>query len=165
MAKSTGNLTIALSWCHIGLQQATRVRETFDTFRVASSADISHGSEWRRLSSLYFGDVHFLIIAIYHVIKALDGMPPTSQLPGLVQRKVELFRHQIEHWWKAQNKESAWKAVPECGTPYQVMVVGSDLKIGADKVSLQELEDFLTKTRDELLEIVERTSDHHSYSP
>ena len=35
------------------------------------------------------------------------------------------------------------------------MVVGSDLKIGADKVSLQELEDFLTKTRDELLEIVE----------
>jgi hypothetical protein len=161
VAKSTGNLTVALSWCHIGLQQAERVRETFDRFRLTSSADVGRvGSEWRRLSSLYFGDVHFLVIATDHVIEALDGMPLTSQPAKPMRRQLKILRNQLEHWERAQERTGAWKALPEYGTPYQVMVVGSDLKIGADKVSLQELEGFLTRTRNELLEIVERTSDH-----
>ncbi len=165
MARPKGNLTVALSWCEVGLQQAARVRETFERLRYTRLGEVYGRSESRRLRSLFWGDVHFLMIASRHVITALEGMPPASQPPGQVRRQVELLRHQLEHWWEAQNKGGAWNALPAYATPYHVMVVGSDLRIGADNISLHDLEDFMARTRDELMEIVERTSDRGSYSP
>jgi hypothetical protein len=59
------------------------------------------------------GDAHFLITAVYHMIKALQGMPTGPALPKPLGKQIELLRNELEHWWDAQYLEGAWKGLAE----------------------------------------------------
>jgi hypothetical protein len=175
-AKPTGDLKTALSWCYTGLRQAERVRESCAEYRTT----LVDGRESLRLLSYLWGDAHFLIIAAHHMNKALQGMPSGPALPQPLGEHVEQLRRLLEHWWEAQGDfdNGSWEALAikhgaVYATPWSVEFDGFDLKIGVvgdsdlkievlggrdgvdhiqrDEISVQEVEQVLTRVLDELL--------------
>jgi len=129
-----------------------------------NDADLSDLQEARGRRFVFWGDAHFMILATRHLIQALEAVqalqavPMGPKLPKALGRQTNLLRNQLEHWEDAPNK-GAWKDLVDrhgaYASPYQVMFdgVNSDLKIGADKISVNELEQRLTAVLDELLRL------------
>lgn len=137
MAESTGGLSIPLSWCYVALRQAERVRESYGEWRAVKAA----GEESDQLDFLYWGDVHFLISATHHMSEALDGLPSGPRLPNRLKNQIHLMRHTLEHWSDDDEGKDSWKTLVLKHTT------------GPDLLSLDELEQVLTRVRDELLEV------------
>jgi hypothetical protein len=137
VAESSGGLSIAVSWCYVALRQAVRVRESYAEWRAIRAA----GAESDQLDFLYWGDVHFLISATRHMSEALDGLPSGPKLPPRLKDQIRLLGHALEHWNDDDAGKGGWK-----------MLVLKQPQ-GPDLLSLDELEQVLTRARDELLEV------------
>jgi hypothetical protein len=132
-----GDLSIPLSWCYVALRQAERVRESYGAWRAVRAA----GEESDQLDFLYWGDVHFLISATHQMSKSLDGLPGGPKLPKRLKDQIHLMRHTLEHWSGDDEPMGSWKRLVLKHAP------------GAGLFSLDELEQVLTRVRDELLEV------------
>jgi hypothetical protein len=128
---------IPLCWCYVALRQAERVRESYAEWRAVKAA----GEESDQLDFLYWGDVRFLISATHHMSEALDGLPSGPKLPIRFKDQIRLMRDTLEHWSDDDEGKGGWKAL--------VLKHAA----GADLLSLDELEQVLTRVRDELLEV------------
>jgi hypothetical protein len=159
--KPTGDLKTALSWCCIALRQVERVRENLAAVRAdiwsADAEDSSAGWESLRLEFLYWGDAHFLITAIFHMNKALKGMPSGPSLPQPLGKQVDHLCHLLEHWEDAQGDfdNAAWERLAikhgaVYASPWSAVADGTDIWIGPDKLSVQELRQVLARVLDEL---------------
>jgi hypothetical protein len=137
VAELTGDLSIPLSWCYVALRQAERVRESYGAWRAVRAA----GEESDQLDFLYWGDVHFLISATHQMSKSLHGLPGGPKLPKRLKDQIHLMRHTLEHWSGDDERMGSWKTLVLKHAP------------GADLFSLDELEQVLTRVRDELLEV------------
>jgi hypothetical protein len=137
VAESTGHLSIPLSWCYVALRQAERVRECCGAWRAVRAA----GEESDQLDFLYWGDVHFLISATHQMSEALDGLPGGPKLPKRLKDQIHLMRHTVEHWSDDDERKGSWRTL--------VLKRAH----GADLLSLDELEQVLTRVRDVLLEV------------
>jgi hypothetical protein len=137
VAESTGDLSIPLSWSYVALRQAERVRECYGAWRAVKAA----GEESDQLDFLYWGDVHFLISATHHMSESLDGLPGAPKLAKRLKDQIHLMRHALERWSDDDERMGGWKRL--------VLKHAS----GADLLSLDELEQVLTRVRDELLEV------------
>jgi hypothetical protein len=137
VAESAGDLSIPLSWCYVALRQAERVRESYAEWRAVKAA----GEESDQLDFLYWGDARYLISATHQMTKALDGLPSGPKLPKRLKDQIRLMRHTLEHWNDDDEGKGGWKTLvlkhPQ----------------GPDLISLDELEEVLTRVRDELLEV------------
>ena len=136
MAESTGDLSIPLSWCYVALRQAERVRESYGAWRAVKAA----GEDSDQLDFLYWGDVHFLISATHQMNESLDGLPDGPKLSKRLKDRIHLMRHALDHWSDDDERMGSWKKLVLKHAP------------GADLLSLDELEQVLTRVRDELLE-------------
>jgi hypothetical protein len=175
MPKPTGDLRTALSWCYVARRQIERVRASFTELEASAfPADDPAVRESVRARSLQWGDAQFLIIATYHMIQALQGMPKRPKLPKRLRKQLVEFRHLIDHWWEAQVAGQAWsgfmkkdaefaakkdyapaavkKQHATAASPWSVTSEGTDLKIGADNISVNELEQVLDRLLEELLQ-------------
>ena len=137
MAESAGDLSVPLCWCYVALRQAERVRESYGVWRAVEAA----GEESEQPDFLYWGDARFLISATHHMSEALDGLPSGPRLPNRLKDQIHLMRHTLEHWSDDDEGEDSWKTLVLKHAP------------GADLISLDELEQVLTRVRDELLEV------------
>jgi hypothetical protein len=137
VAESTGDLSIPLCWCYVALRQAERVRESYAEWRAVKAA----GEESDQLVFLYWGDVRFLISATHHMSEALDGLPSGPRLPKRLTDQIRLLRHALEHWNDDDEGKGGWKTLIVKHPP------------GPDLISVDELEQVLTRVRDELLEV------------
>lgn len=150
---------MAISWCHIALRQVDRVEESFAAFRatifpaVTGVRRVTPDSE--RPKHLYWGDVHFLFVAVNHVTKALDRLPNGPQFPQPLRSRAVQLRHLLEHWWEAADRKGAWKKLEEqhgeFGSPWIVSFDLADLKIGSEEVSVRQLEEVLSEILRELV--------------
>jgi hypothetical protein len=136
VAESRGDLSIPLSWCYVALRQAERVRESYGAWRAVKAG----GEESDQLDFLYWGDVHFLISATHQMSEALDGLPDGPKLPKRLKDQIHLMRHAVEHWSDDDERMGRWRTLA------LKHVAGPDL------LSLDELEQVLTRVRDVLLE-------------
>jgi hypothetical protein len=137
VAESRGDLSIPLSWCYVALRQAERVRESYGAWRAVKAG----GEESDQLDFLYWGDVHFLISATHQMSEYLDGIPGGPKLSKRLKDQIHLMRHTLEHWSDDDERMGSWKTLVLKHAP------------GADLFSLDELEQVLTRVRDELLEV------------
>jgi hypothetical protein len=137
VAESTGDLNIPLSWCYVALRQAERVRESYGEWRAVKAA----GEESDQLDFLYWGDVHFLISATHHISAALDGLPSGPRLPKRLKDQIHLMRHPVEHWSDDDEPKDSWKTL--------ILKHAT----GPDLLSLDELEQVLTRVHNELLDV------------
>jgi hypothetical protein len=137
VGESAGDLSIPLCWCYVALRQAERVRESYAEWRAVRAA----GEESDQLDFLYWGDARFLISATHHMSEALDELPSGPKLPKRLKDQIRLMRHTLEHWNDDDEGKGGWKTLvlkhPQ----------------GPDLISLDELEEVLTRVRDELLEV------------
>ena len=151
MANSTPNVSTALSWCYIALRQAERTRESFAAYEAARAA----GREDSQLEFLYWGDAHFLISATHHMNEALEGLSSGTKLPKRLREQIAIMRHLLEHWDDEEARKGRWKTLAKVhgkhASPWVVVGDGTDLRIGPDFFSLQELDQALASVRDELL--------------
>jgi hypothetical protein len=138
VAESTGDLSTPLSWCYVALRQAERVRESYGEWRAVKAA----GEESDQLDFLYWGDVHFLISATHQMSESLDGLPGGRKLPKRLKDQIHLMRDTLEHWSDDDERKGSWKKLVLKYAPK-----------GADLLSLDELEQVLTRVRDQLLEV------------
>ncbi len=99
------------------------------------------GEESDELDFLYWGDVRFLISAMHHMSEALDGLPSGPKLPKRLKNQMHLMWQTLEHWSDDDEGSGSWKT----------LVVRHPQ--GRDLLSLDELEQVLTRVRDELLEV------------
>jgi hypothetical protein len=118
-------------------RQAERVRESYAEWRTVKAA----GKESDQLDFLYWGDVHFLISATHHMSEALDGLPSGPKLPKRLKDQMRLMRNALEHWSDDDELKGNWKTLVLEHPPSR------------DLLSLDELEQVLTRVRDELLEV------------
>jgi hypothetical protein len=92
---------------------------------------------------------------MHHLVQTLEDFPNGPTVPKPLGSQIGQLRHLLEHWRKAEEVSGAWKGLVEhhgyYGSPWSVESDGSDLRIGADKISLQELEGFMTSVLGELL--------------
>ncbi|HEY6686216.1 MAG TPA: hypothetical protein VI094_08420 [Propionibacteriaceae bacterium] len=89
-------LRIAIGWCCNGLRQAERVRASFDDYRASLFPAGPEVPESERPRYHLWGDIHFLILSVHHLMKALDKLPPVPLFPK--SDKVKHFRDLLEHW-------------------------------------------------------------------
>jgi hypothetical protein len=99
------------------------------------------GEESEQPDFLYWGDARFLISATHHMSEALDGLPCGPELPIRLKDQIRLMRHTLEHWSDDDEGKGGWKSLVLKHAP------------GPDQLSLDELEQVLTRVRDELLEV------------
>jgi hypothetical protein len=151
-ADSQHFLWTALHWATVSLNQAERVRASFEPYRASMLSRIDVGvirvtPEMERPKAVFWADVHFLMIAVKHldgVLKLLARDAPRLD-KALKARAVEL-RGLLEHWWESEEGKGAWKGYREkhgqYATPTQVQFEPGDrgdLKIGADPLSVVDL--------------------------
>jgi hypothetical protein len=152
VAKSTADVSTALSWCYIALRQAERTRESFAAYEAARAA----GREHSQFEFLYWGDAHFLISATYHMNNALERLSSGPELPKRLRNQIPSMRHLLEHWWQEKESAGSWKGLAEkhgkSASPWVAVGDDTDLRIGPDFFSLQELEQALADARDGLLQ-------------
>ena len=138
MSEPTGDLSIPLSWCFVAIRQAERARESYAAWRAVKVV----GEESNELDFLYWGDVRFLISATHHMSEALDGLAGGPELPQRLKDQMPLLRHMLEHWGGDDDEgKGGWKSLVTKFPP------------GRDLISLDELEQVLTRVRGELLEV------------
>jgi hypothetical protein len=137
VAESVGDLCILLCWCFVALRQVERVRESYRAWRAVKVA----GEESDQLDFLYWGDARFLISATHHMSEALDGLPSGPKLPKRLKDQVRRMRHALQHWSDDDEGKGGWKSLVLKQPP------------GRDLLSLDELEQVLTRVRDELLQV------------
>jgi hypothetical protein len=137
VAETTGDLSIPLAWCYVALRQAERVRESYGVWRAVRAA----GGESDQLDFLYWGDVHFLVSAAHQMSEALDVLPGGPKLSKRFKDQIHRVRHAVEHRRDDDERNGSWRTLVLKHAP------------GADLLSLDELEQVLTRVRDELLEI------------
>jgi hypothetical protein len=151
VANSTPDVSTALSWCCIAIRQAERTRESFAASEAATAAGRVHS----QLEFLYWGDAHFLISATHHMNEALDGLSSGPKLPKRLREQIAMMRHLLEHWDDEEARKGRWKTLAKMhgkhASPWVAVGDGTDLRIGSDFFSLQELEQALAGVRDELL--------------
>jgi hypothetical protein len=99
------------------------------------------GEESDQLDFLYWGDVHFLISATHQMSEALDGLPGGPKLPKRLKDQIHLMRHTVEHWSDDDERKGSWRTLVLKHAP------------GPAVLSLDELEQVLTRVRDVLLEV------------
>jgi hypothetical protein len=169
-ADSQHFLWTALHWAAVTLNQAERVRASFEPYRasILSRPDgvvMRVTPEMERPGAIFWADVHFLMIAVKHldgVLKMLcTGAPRLDK--GLKTKGIEL-RRLLEHWWESAEGKGAWKGYREkhgqYATPTQIQfdpAEHGDLRIGADPLSVVELIADVRRVESELIEIEART--------
>jgi hypothetical protein len=170
VADSQHFLWTALHWATVSLNQAERVRVSFEPYR-ASTLGLTDGvvirvtPEMERPKAVFWADVHFLMIAVKHldgVLKLMGTAAPKLD-KDLKAKAVEL-RHLLEHWEKAQQGEGAWKGYREKHGPYaaptQVQFEPGDpgdLRIGTDPLSVVDLAADVRRVEGELVGIEAQT--------
>jgi hypothetical protein len=169
-ADSQHFLWTALHWTTVSLNQAERVRASFEPYRVSilSRPDgvvMRVTPEMERPKAVFWADVHFLMIAMKHldgVLKLLGRDAPRLN-QALKFRAVEL-RNLLEHWWESVQGEGAWGGYREkhgrYATPTQIQFEpgeSGDLRIGADPLSVVELIADVRRVEGELIEIEAET--------
>jgi hypothetical protein len=97
------------------------------------------GEDSDQLDFLDWGDVHFLISATHQTSVALDRLPGGPKLPKRLKDHIHLMRHTVEHW-SDHDCKSSWRTLVLKHAP------------GSNLLSLDELEQALTRVRDALLE-------------
>jgi hypothetical protein len=151
MAKSTPDVSTALSWCYIALRQAERTRESFAAYEAARAAQ----REYSQLEFMYWGDAHFPSSATYQMNEALKKLSGGPRLPARLRRQIDMMRHLLEHWWDEEERKGVWKTLAKNrgkhASPWVAVGDGTDLRVGPDFISLRELEQALADVRDELL--------------
>lgn len=131
-----------------------RTRESFAEF---DSSRFPGGSFFRRVTPEserpqyhYWGDAHFLLLAVAHVCQAIRDLP-AGGLPEPDER-VRRLRNLLEHWSESRSTKLSWgeykREHGEFASPWNIEfdapgAAGADIRIGSDRISLNELETFL----------------------
>ena len=158
--RAYGLVWTALHWAAAALQQAERVPAAWEPYR-ASVFPNPGGSHYRRETpetrrprSLFWADVHFLMISVRHLGRALEMIDSGPRLSRTMSEKADNLRHLVEHWWQAETGGGAWKGLREqhgkYADPAQIVFDPSDLKIGPDLLSVAELADDVRRVEREL---------------
>jgi hypothetical protein len=159
--RTYGLVWTALRWAAAALQQADRVGAAWEPY-MASMRPPAGGSfyrretpETRRPNAHFWADVHFLMIAVTHLGRALEMIDNGPRLSKTTSKNAEDLRHLVEHWWKAEAGEGAWKGLRErhgeYADPRQLMFDPPDFKIGHDSLSVAELADDVRRVERELV--------------
>jgi hypothetical protein len=165
-ADSQHFLWTALHWAAVTLNQAERVRASFEPYRasILSRPDgvvIRVTPETERPKAVFWADVHFLMIAMKHLDGVLKMLGPGAPRldNGLKAKAVEL-RRLLEHWWESAEGKGAWKGYREkhgqYATPTQVQFEPGDrgdLRIGADPLSVVDLAADVRRVESELIQL------------
>jgi hypothetical protein len=167
-AESQHFLWTALQWAAMSLNQAERVRASFEPYRAAKlslqEVEIMRVTpEMERPEAIFWADVHFLMIAMKHLDGVLKMLGPGAPRldNGLTATAAEL-RRLLEHWWESAEGKGAWKGYREkhgqFATPTQVQFDANsgDLRIGTDPLSVLIFCD-VHRVESELIAIEART--------
>jgi hypothetical protein len=160
-------LWTALRWAAAALHQAERAQASLEPF-LQSRRNIIDGEvirwtpEMERPASIFWSDVHFLMISVNHLDRVLKNLGPNGpQFDKVLAAKAVEQRHLLEHWWKAEQGEGAWKGYREkhgpLAGPSWVQFEPGDLRMGADPLSIVELAADIRRVESELIEIEART--------
>jgi hypothetical protein len=150
----------ALEWAAAVLQQVDRVTAAWEPLKASmmppdgSSFVRRETPETGRPRALFWADVHFLMISVRHLAKALEMIDDDPRLSQTTRKPAEQLRHLVEHWWKAERGEDAWKGLRErygeYADPRQLMFDPPEFKIGPASLSLTELADDVRRVEGEL---------------
>jgi hypothetical protein len=163
-------LWTALHWAAVTLNQAKRLRASFDSYqtsrrRLLDGVVVRLTAEMERPGAIFWADVHFLMIAVKHLdgVLTLMGAGAPKLDKDLKANAVEL-RRLLEHWWESEEGKGAWKGYREkhgqYATPTQVQLEPGetgDLRLGADPLSVVALAADVRRVEGELIEIEART--------
>jgi hypothetical protein len=165
-ADSQHFLWTALHWTAVTLNQAERVRASFERFQVSrrrllDGVVVRVTAEMKRPAAIFWADVHFLMIAVNHLDGVLQKLGPNGpRLEKALGAKAVELRHLLEHWEKAQQGLGAWKGYREKHGPHaapaQVQFEpgeSGDLRIGADPLSVVALAADVRRVEGELIKI------------
>jgi hypothetical protein len=150
----------ALEWAAVALQQVDRITAAWEPYK-ASMMPPDGGSffrretpETRRPRSLFWADVHFLMISVRHLATALEMIDDDPRLSQTTSKHAEELRHLVEHWEKAERGEGAWKGLRDRhgdnADPRQLMFDPPHFKIGHESLSITELADDVRRVEREL---------------
>ena len=155
-----GLVWTALHWAAAALQQAERVQVAWEAY-MATLRPPPGGNfyrretpETRRPRAQFWADVHFLMISVTHLGRALEMINDGPRLSETTSRNAAELRHLEEHWWKAEPGEGAWKGLlerhGEYASPRLLMIDPPDLKIGPEELSVSELAEDVRRVEREL---------------
>ena len=166
-ARSSYLLWTALRWAGAALQQAERVRASFEQYQASVHSRMGAGvvrltPEMERPKAIFWADVHFLMIAVNHLRKVLGDLGGDApRIDKALEAKAVELRHLLEHWWKAEQGEGAWKGYREkhgeYAEPTDVQFEPGDVRIGADPLSIVALAADVRRVELELTEMEART--------
>jgi hypothetical protein len=160
----------ALHWAAVTLNQAERVRVSFERFQASrrmllDGVVVRVTAEMERPGAIFWADMHFLMIAVKHldgVLKLMGAGAPRLD-KDLMLKAIEL-RRLLEHWWESEEGKGAWKGYREkhgqYATPTQIQFEpgeSGDLRIGADPLSVVDLIADVRRVESELIEIERET--------
>jgi hypothetical protein len=166
------HLWTALRWAAAARHQAERVLASLKPYLEYRWFDIGVGTTTRvtpdmeRPAAIFWSDVHFLMIAVNHLDGALAkrGTTGTPRLDRDLRAKAVELRHLLEHWPDAAQGKGAWKGYREkhgeIAGPAQLSYEPGNpplLTIGADPLSINDLNADLRRVESELIEIEART--------
>jgi hypothetical protein len=165
-----GHVWTALRWAAAALHQAERTYASLEPYLEGNRSRIGKGvirltPEMQRPAAVFWSDVHFLMIAVKHLDFTLQrlgrGAPRLDK--DLSEKTVEL-RQLLEHWWEARPSRKHWKKYHdkhgELAHPAQLQYEPGNpprLTIGADPLSINDLEADIRRVESELTEIEART--------
>ena len=159
--RTYGLVWTALRWAAAALQQADRVPVAWEPYAASMRPPLG-GSFFRRETpesqrpnALFWADVHFLMISVSHLGRALEMIDNGPRLSKTMSEKAENLRHLVEHWWEAETGGRAWNGLRErygeYADPRQLMFDPPDFKIGHDSLSVAELADDVRRVERELV--------------
>jgi hypothetical protein len=165
-----GDVWTALRWAAASLHQIDRVYADVSPYLTRPRHWTPEGVELvtpevERPRSIFWSDVHFLMIAVNHLQEALKKLGPgTPRLGKTLRAKAVELRHLVEHWPHAAENKGAWKGYrekhgPQVGPGLLSYEPGNPpvLTIGADPLSINDLEADIRRVESELIEIEART--------
>jgi hypothetical protein len=165
-----GHLWTALRWAAAALHQTERVYASLERYLEANRSRRGKGvirltPEMQRPRAVFWSDLHFLMIAVKHLDFALQRLGRGApRLDKDVSKNAVELRQLLEHWWEAGPSAKRWKKYRdkhgELAHPAQLQYGPGNpvrLTIGADPLSINELEADIRRVEKELTEIEART--------
>jgi hypothetical protein len=156
--RTYGLVWVALRWAAAALQQTDRVLADFEPVKAFMSSPDGRfrrvTPESQRAEALFWADVHFLMISVTHLDRALEMVGTGPALSRAMTANAGRLRHLLEHWEKAEDGGGAWKGLRELhggfATPTRVVFSLDDLQVGDDSLSIAELAEEVRRVEREL---------------
>ena len=153
-----------LKWLRISSNQLDRLRKSWNKAKIArAKIPVEHVTskidrksaipEVRQLVAtvdILWGDLHFLYIALTHLLKALKKTSTKTKFDKELAKDIELLRHIFEHWdAKKISALKGFKARHPGVNPYSIDLIPF-VKFEVSGIDIGRIQSLILKLENEL---------------